>query len=77
MLVVLHQFEEFAGCLAAMGEVVSELDERKCCNGNEICQTTKGAEAGLFDGESAFEVLEEDFNLPAIVVGVGGEDGGL
>ncbi len=70
-MVVLHQFKEFGGRFAAMGEVVSEVDERKCRNGNEICQTTKGAEAGLFDGESAFEVLEEVFDLPAVVVGVG------
>ena len=74
-MVVLHQFEEFGGRFAAMGEVVSEVDERKCCNGNEICQPMKGADAGLFDGESAFEVLKEDFDLPAVVVGVGGEDG--
>ena len=77
MLIVLHELEEFGGCFTAKGEVVGEVDERKCCNGNEICQTTKGSNAGLFDRKSTFDVLEKDFDLPAVVVGVGGEDGGF
>ena len=56
---------------------MGEVDERKCCNGNEICQTTKGSNAGLFDRKSTFDVLEKDFDLPAVVGGVGGEDGGF
>ena len=56
---------------------MGEVDERKCCNGNEICQTTKGSNAGLFDCKSTFDVLEKDFDLPAVIVGVGGEDGGF
>ena len=76
-MVVLHQFEEFGGRFAALGEVMGEVNERKCRNGNEICQAAKGADAGLFDGESAFEVLEKDFDLPTVIVGVGGENGGF
>ncbi len=56
---------------------MGEVDECKCCNGNEICQTTKGSNAGLFDRKSTFDVLEKDFNLPAVVGSVGGEDGGF
>ncbi|MCI6590917.1 MAG: hypothetical protein MSB12_07535 [Lentisphaeraceae bacterium] len=73
MLVVLHELEKFVGCFTAMGEAVGEVDERKFCNGNEICQVTKGSNAGLFDRKSTFDVLEKDVDLPAVVVGVGGE----
>ena len=77
MLILLHSLEKFGGCFTAMREAVGEEDERKCCNGNEICQTMKDAAAGLFDRESTFDVLEKDFDLPAVVGGVGGEDGGF
>lgn len=56
---------------------MGEVDERKCCNGNEICQTMKGSNAGLFDRKSTFDVLEKDVDLPAVVGGVGDEDGGF
>ena len=56
---------------------LDEVDERKCCNGHEIGQKTTGSNAGLFDRKSTFDVLEKDFDLPAVVVGVGGEDGGF
>ena len=69
MLIVLHSLEKFGGCFTAMGEVVGEVDERKCCNGNEICQTTKGSNAGLFDRKSTFGVLEKAFDLPAVEIG--------
>ena len=76
-MVVLHELEKFGGCFTAMGEAVGEVDEHKCCNGNELCQATKGSNSGLFDRKSTFDVLEKDFDLPAIVGGVGGEDGGF
>lgn len=56
---------------------MGEINERKCRNGNEICQTTEGPDAGLFNGESLFDVLEKDFDLPTVEVGVSGENSGV
>ena len=77
MWILLHELEKFGGCFTAMGEAVGEVDKRKYCNGNEICQTTKGSNAGLFERKSTFDVLEKDVDLPAVVGGVGGDDGGF